>query len=107
MGRIRSHICRLADGTPPTDVFGRMMILKDRAEGVEIVSYVLLILLLSGVFIGLLKEQPDVHSRISFSYRLSVLYRSSLRLQPMPIRHRNMPMVFAPTAVDWQNIFQG
>ena len=40
-----------AEGTPPTDVFGRMMILKDRAEGVEIVSYVLLILLLSGVFI--------------------------------------------------------
>ena len=26
------------DGAPPTDVFGRMMILKDRAEGVEIVS---------------------------------------------------------------------
>ena len=48
---VHTFVIGETDGAPPTDVFGRMMILKDRAEGVEIVSYVLLILLLSGVFI--------------------------------------------------------
>ena len=46
------HTFVVADeGTPPTDVFSRMLLLKDKAEGVEIVSYVLVILLLCGVFI--------------------------------------------------------
>ena len=61
------------DGAPPTDVFGRMMILKDRAEGVEIVSYVLLILLLSGVFIRAAQGQHVDPSRTCSSFLLSVL----------------------------------
>ncbi|CAI8390165.1 MAG: Cytochrome c-type biogenesis protein CcmF [Euryarchaeota archaeon UBA443] len=40
-----------AEGAPPTNAFDRMMLLRDRVEGVEIVSYVILISLLCGVFI--------------------------------------------------------
>ena len=93
-----------ADGTPPTDVFGRMMVLKDRAEGVEIVSYVLLILLLSGVFIraaqGTTRRPfsnlffiPIIGALIAvlFDYT-TYAYAPSLFF---------VAMVFAPTAVDW------
>tara|TARA_B100002052_G_scaffold76921_2_gene69908 strand:- start:2063 stop:3736 length:1674 start_codon:yes stop_codon:yes gene_type:complete len=93
-----------ADGTPPTNVFDRMMILKDRAEGVEIVSYVLLILLLSGVFIraaqGTTRRPfsnlfliPVIGAGIAvlFDYA-TYAYAPSLFF---------MGMVFAPTAVDW------
>ena len=92
------------DGAPPTDVFGRMMVLKDRAEGVEIVSYVLLILLLSGVFIraaqGTTRQPfsnlfliPIVGALIAvlFDYR-TYEFAPSLFF---------VAMVFAPTAVDW------
>ena len=92
------------DGAPPTDVFGRMMILKDRAEGVEIVSYVLLILLLSGVFIRAAQGTtqrpfsnlfliPVVGALIAvlFDYRTYEFAPSSFFVA----------MVFAPTAVDW------
>ena len=93
-----------ADGTPPTNVFDRMMILKDRAEGVEIVSYVLLILLLSGVFIraaqGTTRRPfsnlfliPIIGAGIAvlFDYA-TYAYAPSLFF---------LGMVFAPTAVDW------
>ena len=93
-----------ADGTPPTDVFGRMMVLKDRAEGVEIVSYVLLILLLSGVFIRAAQGNtqrpfsnlffiPIIGAAIAvlFDYA-TYAYAPSLFF---------VGMVFAPTAVDW------
>ena len=93
-----------ADGTPPTNVFDRMMILKDRAEGVEIVSYVLLILLLSGVFIraaqGTTRRPfsnlfliPVIGAGIAvlFDYA-TYAYAPSLFF---------LGMVFAPTAVDW------
>ena len=95
-----------ADGTPPTNVFDRMMILKDRAEGVEIVSYVLLILLLSGVFIraaqGTTRRPfsnlfliPVIGAGIAvlFDYA-TYAYAPSLFF---------LGMVFAPTAVDWPN----
>ena len=97
------------DGAPPTDVFGRMMILKDRAEGVEIVSYVLLILLLSGVFIraaqGTTRRPfsnlfliPIVGALIAvlFDYR-TYEFAPSLFF---------VAMVFAPTAVDWPKHLQ-
>ena len=93
-----------ADGTPPTNVFDRMMILKGRAEGVEIVSYVLLILLLSGVFIraaqGTTRRPfsnlfliPVIGAGIAvlFDYA-TYAYAPSLFF---------LGMVFAPTAVDW------
>ena len=93
-----------ADGTPPTNVFDRMMILKGRAEGVEIVSYVLLILLLSGVFIraaqGATRRPfsnlfliPVIGAGIAvlFDYA-TYAYAPSLFF---------LGMVFAPTAVDW------
>ena len=93
-----------ADGTPPTNVFDRMMILKGRAEGVEIVSYVLLILLLSGVFIraaqGTTRRPfsnlfliPVIGAGIAvlFDYA-TYAYAPSLFF---------LGMGFAPTAVDW------
>ena len=93
-----------ADGSPPTNVFDRMMILKGRAEGVEIVSYVLLILLLSGVFIraaqGTTRRPfsnlfliPVIGAGIAvlFDYA-TYAYAPSLFF---------LGMVFAPTAVDW------
>ena len=93
-----------ADGTPPTNVFDRMMILKDRAEGVEIVSYVLLILLLSGVFIraaqGTTRRPfsnlfliPVIGAGIAvlFDYA-TYAYAPSLFF---------LGMVFAPTDIDW------
>ena len=92
------------DGAPPTDVFNRMMVLKDRAEGVEIVTYVLLILLLSGVFIraaqGATRRPfsnlfliPVVGALIAvlFDYK-TYEYAPSFFF---------VAMVFAPTAVDW------
>ena len=98
-----------ADGAPPTDVFSRMMVLKDRAEGVEIVTYVLLILLLSGVFIraaqGATRRPfsnlfliPVVGALIAvlFDYK-TYEYAPSLFF---------VAMVFAPTAVDWPKHLQ-
>lgn len=98
-----------ADGAPPTDVFNRMMVLKDRAEGVEIVTYVLLILLLSGVFIraaqGATRRPfsnlfliPVVGALIAvlFDYK-TYEYAPSLFF---------VAMVFAPTAVDWPKRLQ-
>jgi len=98
-----------ADGAPPTDVFSRMMVLKDRAEGVEIVTYVLLILLLSGVFIraaqGATRRPfsnlfliPVVGALIAvlFDYK-TYEYAPSLFF---------VAMVFAPTAVDWPKRLQ-
>ena len=93
-----------ADGTPPTDVFGRMMVLKDRAEGVEIVSYVLLILLLSGVFIraaqGTTRRPfsnlfliPVVGAMIAVVFDYTTYAHAPSLLF--------VAMVFAPTAVDW------
>ncbi|MBM54166.1 MAG: hypothetical protein CMB36_03955 [Euryarchaeota archaeon] len=97
------------DGAPPTDVFNRMMVLKDRAEGVEIVTYVLLILLLSGVFIraaqGATRRPfsnlfliPVVGALIAvlFDYR-TYEYAPSLFF---------VAMVFAPTAFDWPKHLQ-
>jgi cytochrome c-type biogenesis protein CcmF len=54
------------DGTPPTDVFSRMLLLKDKSEGVEIVSYVLVILLLCGVFIRATQGQTKRPSSYLF-----------------------------------------
>ena len=98
-----------ADGAPPTDVFSRMMVLKDRAEGVEIVTYVLLILLLSGVFIraaqGATRRPfsnlfliPVVGALIAvlFDYK-TYEYAPSFFF---------VAMVFAPTAVDWPKHLQ-
>ena len=98
-----------SDGAPPTDVFSRMMVLKDRAEGVEIVTYVLLILLLSGVFIraaqGATRRPfsnlfliPVVGALIAvlFDYK-TYEYAPSLFF---------VAMVFAPTAVDWPKHLQ-
>ena len=98
-----------ADGAPPTDVFNRMMVLKDRAEGVEIVTYVLLILLLSGVFIraaqGATRRPfsnlfliPVVGALIAvlFDYK-TYEYAPSFFF---------VAMVFAPTAVDWPKRLQ-
>ena len=98
-----------ADGAPPTDVFSRMMVLKDRAEGVEIVTYVLLILLLSGVFIraaqGATRRPfsnlfliPVVGALIAvlFDYK-TYEYAPSFFF---------VAMVFAPTAVDWPKRLQ-
>ena len=98
-----------ADGAPPTDVFNRMMVLKDRAEGVEIVTYVLLILLLSGVFIraaqGATRRPfsnlfliPVVGALIAvlFDYK-TYEYAPSFFF---------VAMVFAPTAVDWPKHLQ-
>ncbi len=97
------------DGAPPTDVFNRMMVLKDRAEGVEIVTYVLLILLLSGVFIraaqGATRRPfsnlfliPVVGALIAvlFDYK-TYEYAPSLFF---------VAMVFAPIAVDWPKHLQ-
>ena len=93
-----------ADGTPPTDVFGRMMVLKDRAEGVEIVSYVLLILLLSGVFIR--AAQGNTQRPFSnlffipiFGAAIAVLFDYATYAYAPSLFF--VGMVFAPTAVDW------
>ena len=98
-----------SDGAPPTDVFSRMMVLKDRAEGVEIVTYVLLILLLSGVFIRAAQGAsrrpfsnlfliPVVGALIAvlFDYK-TYEYAPSLFF---------VAMVFAPTAIDWPKHLQ-
>jgi len=93
-----------AEGTPPTDVFGRMMVLKDRAEGVEIVSYVLLILLLSGVFIR--AAQGATRRPFSNLFLIPVL-GAAIAVLFDHTTYAYAPslffvaMVFAPTAVDW------
>ncbi|NCG43133.1 MAG: hypothetical protein GWO84_06310 [Euryarchaeota archaeon] len=38
-------------GTPPTEVFGRFMVLRDGLAGVEVISYLMIILLFIGVWI--------------------------------------------------------
>ncbi len=38
-------------GTPPSEVFGRFMVLRDEAAGVEVMSYLMIILLFIGVWI--------------------------------------------------------
>ena len=90
-----------ADGTPPTDVFGRMMVLKDRAEGVEIVSYVLLILLLSGVFIraaqGTTRRPFRIYSSSLLLGMIAVVFDYTTYAAPSLL----FVVVFAPTAVDW------
>ena len=93
-----------AEGTPPTDVFGRMMILKDRVEGVEIVSYVLLILLLSGVFIR--AAQGTTTRPFSNLFLIPILGAViSILFDYRTYEHAPslffVAMVFAPTAVDW------
>ena len=93
-----------ADGTPPTNVFDRMMILKDRAEGVEIVSYVLLILLLSGVFIR--AAQGTTRRPFSNLFLIPIIGAGIAVLFDYAT-YAYVPslfflgMVFAPTAVDW------
>ena len=98
-----------ADGTPPTNVFDRMMVLKDRTEGVEIVSYVLLILLLSGVFLRAAQGStrrpfttlfliPIVGALIAVLFDYTTYqYAPSLFF---------VGMVFAPTALDWPKHLQ-
>ena len=93
-----------ADGTPPTNVFDRMMILKDRAEGVEIVSYVLLILLLSGVFIR--AAQGTTRRPFSNLFLIPVIGAGIAVLFDYATYAYDpslffLGMVFAPTAVDW------
>ena len=98
-----------ADGTPPTNVFDRMMVLKDRTEGVEIVSYVLLILLLSGVFLRAAQGStrrpfttlfliPIVGALIAVLFDYTTYqYAPSLFF---------VGMVFAPTALEWPKHLQ-
>ena len=93
-----------ADGTPPTDVFGRMMVLKDRAEGVEIVSYVLLILLLSGVFIrAVLGTTKRPFTYLFFIPIVGALFAAVFEYATYAYAPSLffVGMVFAPTAVEW------
>ncbi len=93
-----------AEGAPPTDVFGRMMVLKDRAEGVEIVSYVLVILLLAGVFI---RAAQGTTKRPFSKLFLIPIVGASIAVLFDYTTYAHAPslffaaMVFAPTAVDW------
>ena len=98
-----------ADGAPPTDVFSRMMVLKDRAEGVEIVSYVLLILLLSGVFIraaqgGTRRPFSNLFLIPVFGALIAVLF--DYKTYEYAPSFFFVAMVFAPTAVDWPKHLQ-
>ena len=92
------------EGRPPTDVFSRMLLLKDEAEGVEIVSYVLVILLLCGVFIR--ATQGQVKRPISYLFFIPII-GAVISVLFDYASYEHVPalffvgVVFSPTLVEW------